>query len=408
MLPASRLLPSSSNGKNLFSDLSQLGQALNSGRVKVSKLVPFLEAALDKRDDETVWAQVYELGRSSSIDLPQQVTISERNPVQSSVDSAAMEDDDVPGKASSKRTRLPKPSIKILKQWCEDHWQDPYPTSEEKDNLIYTTGLSSSQLSRWFVNARRRGKIRAAGVGDSVAEVSSSTPNSHPIPIAKGWETMKPLERWRHSPPEDEAASLSSISRAVAQSEPTLFDNSLADSSVSSFDWSQSSSSATSSHSSHYNLSVDSFDGREGLRRRRRRHKRKAVTPQVAKSGANNRPYQCTFCTDSFKTKFDWTRHEKTLHLSLETWTCARFGPIESDPNHNMAVCAFCGIENRGAEHSGSHDYENCKDKPVAARTFYRKDHLQQHLRLVHKVDQFLPSMQHWRLEITHVKSRCT
>ncbi|KAF2182936.1 hypothetical protein K469DRAFT_438644, partial [Zopfia rhizophila CBS 207.26] len=55
-----------------------------------------------------------------------------------------------------KRTRLPKSSVRILKQWCEDHWHSPYPTSEEKESLLCKTGLSGSQLSGWFVNARRR------------------------------------------------------------------------------------------------------------------------------------------------------------------------------------------------------------------------------------------------------------
>jgi hypothetical protein len=322
-----------------------------------------------------------------------------------------MGNDDIANKPSSKRTRLPKSSIKILKRWCEDHWQDPYPTNGEKDDLVYATGLSSSQLSSWFVNARRRGKIRPRGTIDRVAEVSSSTPSHNPISFANKWEMMKPLDRWRHSPPEDEAASLSSISRAVAQSEPTSFENVSADCppvrSVSSFDWTQSSSSATSSHSSHYNLSADSLDGLGGQRQRRRRQKRKAVTTQIPRDGATDRPYQCTFCTDSFKTKFDWTRHEKSLHLSLETWTCAPFGPVETCSVVKKVVCAFCGIEDPGTEHLESHGYEQCRDKPVAARTFYRKDHLRQHLRLVHSVDQFTPSMLKWKLEIKRVKSRC-
>jgi hypothetical protein len=412
MLPASRLLPSSSDGRNLFSDLSQLGQALDSGKVQISKLVPLVKAVLDKGNDETVWTQVYELERSPSIDLTQQDTTSKENSVQLNVDSTTtLGNDNLAIKPGSKRTRLPKSSVKILKRWCEDHWQDPYPTNEEKDNLMYATGLSSNQLSSWFVNARRRGKIRPQGALDRVAELSRSAPDTNSISIANGWETMKPLDRWRHSPPQDEAASLSSISRAVAQSEPTLSDNGWThcppDPSVSSFDWSQSSSSARSSHSSQYSLSVDSLDGLGGQRQRRRRQKRKEMTTQIPRGGATNRPYQCTFCTDSFKTKFDWTRHEKTLHLSLETWTCARFGPIDTSSVDNKVVCAFCGIEDPSTQHLESHGFEDCKSKPVAARTFYRKDHLRQHLRLVHNVDQFIPPMQKWKLEIKHVKSRC-
>lgn len=58
--------------------------------------------------------------------------------------TAAMGNDDVAIKPSSKRIRLLKSSIKILKQWCEGYWQDPYLTNKEKDNLMYATRLSSS------------------------------------------------------------------------------------------------------------------------------------------------------------------------------------------------------------------------------------------------------------------------
>ena len=41
------------------------------------------------------------------------------------------------------------------------------------------------------------------------------------------------------------------------------------------------------------------------------------------------RMFQCTFCTDTFKSKYDWTRHEKSLHLSLEKWICAPSGYVK-------------------------------------------------------------------------------
>ncbi|KAH8695824.1 hypothetical protein GQ44DRAFT_634530, partial [Phaeosphaeriaceae sp. PMI808] len=54
--------------------------------------------------------------------------------------------------------RLPKASVKTLKQWCDAHSHNPYPTDEEKMDLMSKTGLTSSQLSRWLVNARRRAR----------------------------------------------------------------------------------------------------------------------------------------------------------------------------------------------------------------------------------------------------------
>ncbi|PGH01736.1 hypothetical protein GX51_05052 [Blastomyces parvus] len=48
-----------------------------------------------------------------------------------------------------------------------------------------------------------------------------------------------------------------------------------------------------------------------------------------------------------------------------------------------------------------------CGEKPAAFRTFYRGDHLCQHLRLVHGVTKFIPPMEKWKSQVTHIKSRC-
>lgn len=39
----------------------------------------------------------------------------------------------------------------------------------------------------------------------------------------------------------------------------------------------------------------------------------RAFSPTTIKAPV--RTYQCTFCTETFKTKHDWQRHEKSLHL---------------------------------------------------------------------------------------------
>lgn len=53
---------------------------------------------------------------------------------------------------------------------------------------------------------------------------------------------------------------------------------------------------------------------------RRRRQRKKAAQPRIRRAGSEKRRYQCTFCTDAFKTKHDWQRHERALHLSLDQW----------------------------------------------------------------------------------------
>ncbi|UZJ54423.1 hypothetical protein CBS101457_003743 [Exobasidium rhododendri] len=55
-----------------------------------------------------------------------------------------------------RRGKLPKMVTDLLKSWLLDHASHPYPTEDEKRRLCDLTGLSISQVSNWFINARRR------------------------------------------------------------------------------------------------------------------------------------------------------------------------------------------------------------------------------------------------------------
>ncbi|EDO19311.1 hypothetical protein Kpol_1036p56 [Vanderwaltozyma polyspora DSM 70294] len=57
---------------------------------------------------------------------------------------------------AGKRSNLPKNSVQILNQWLLNHLQNPYPTPQEKKELLKQTGLTKIQLSNWFINVRRR------------------------------------------------------------------------------------------------------------------------------------------------------------------------------------------------------------------------------------------------------------
>ncbi|SCW00505.1 LAFE_0C05666g1_1 [Lachancea fermentati] len=57
---------------------------------------------------------------------------------------------------SSRRTNLPKETVDILNNWLLSHLNNPYPTPQEKRELLIKTGLSKVQLSNWFINVRRR------------------------------------------------------------------------------------------------------------------------------------------------------------------------------------------------------------------------------------------------------------
>ncbi|KAL6120602.1 transcription factor, TALE/PBX fam [Nucleospora cyclopteri] len=59
-------------------------------------------------------------------------------------------------KPKTKRSNYPKKISKILKQWLMENMNNPYPSDREKAFLMHSTGLDSTQINNWFINARRR------------------------------------------------------------------------------------------------------------------------------------------------------------------------------------------------------------------------------------------------------------
>ncbi|KAF2675186.1 hypothetical protein BT63DRAFT_420407 [Microthyrium microscopicum] len=374
----------------------------------------------------------------------------------SAMDHPQLKEDDRPSRRST-GTRFSKEAIKTLKGWIDAHSDNPYPSEEEKEELGTRTGLSASQVSNWFANTRRRNKRKSIrGVSPSIRSPvwPTSTGGSEAIAIpehkrgvynGKTWDIMDPLERWKVSPPENEPAAIPAIVHAVANSRIDSAGSSLSRShsrnnlvessgsgsllhrvpSVSSLETkyrcpsisSHGTGKSDSRHSSgsHSNRSLGSSRSHgsrnsllsygSGHRKDRRRRKR-VIASSNRKEQAEARPFQCTFCTDTFRTKFDWTRHEKSLHLNLEKWICAPLGDVINNPKTGLRTCTYCEQENPSKEHLETHSHDTCESKGMSARTFYRKDHLRQHLRLVHGCE-LIKSMETWKSEPNYIKSRC-
>ncbi|KAF7871727.1 hypothetical protein EAF04_003834 [Stromatinia cepivora] len=314
--------------------------------------------------------------------------------------------------------RFSRQSVRILKDWLGLHHRHPYPTDSEREILMSKTGLNKTQITNWLANARRRGKTRPTVTPPTVGNYANVM--DIPRKATPALENMNPLERWKHSPPEHEPASATAIAKAVtASSFNSGMDSpytSYADdgsnrslynvSSTSSLGTSHSSAGSFASAYSHRSRgSFGSFGsfGHKGRRRRRRQ----APKPAKVIAAGPARTFQCTFCTESFKTKHDWQRHEKSLHLSLERWICCPNGPIQYNKEYGRPACVYCDHPNPSASHAETHNHSSCAEKSIGERTFYRKDHLRQHLNLVHDVKFVNWSMESWKVITPEIRSRC-
>ncbi|KAK2591620.1 hypothetical protein QQS21_010689 [Conoideocrella luteorostrata] len=326
--------------------------------------------------------------------------------------------------------RFSRESVRILKNWLSTHNRHPYPSDEEKEALQRQTGLNKTQITNWLANARRRGKVQPPR---STSPHVGNWAGSIDIPKRRGTpalEAMNPLQRWEHSPPENEPASVTAIARAVTASSSSALSSGLNSpysfnytddgssrslcnqSSTSSLGTSHSSNGSKNSAYSHGSRNSWGSFGSAPFNSRGRRRRRRRTVPKQGNDGASSlatplKTFQCTFCTETFRTKHDWQRHEKSLHLSLERWVCAPNGPRAANPDTGVLCCVFCGVENPDDAHVESHNHSACQERTLEERTFYRKDHLNQHLRLVHNVKFMDWAMKQWKVAIPEIRSRC-
>ncbi|CAG8242502.1 unnamed protein product [Penicillium salamii] len=264
---------------------------------------------------------------------------------------------------------------------------------------------------------RHRSRYSRRRLGELTPPVLISPgPSAHDVP--------DPMQRWQDSPPEDEPASISAIMDAVRSSEGS----SAADHGRSGAGGTEpsgrpgeafrayrnaaSSTSGESGASKSSRNSLQSENSGSGSSRnssalRPRRSRGRITKSQQKNNGKEERRiFCCTFCCDRFKSKYDWTRHEKSLHLNLEAWICAPFGGAVFSTTTQRPHCAYCHALEPDAEHLKTHNHQSCHGDSREPRVFRRKDHLVQHLRLVHDL-QVMPLIDDWKLETPAFKCRC-
>lgn len=325
-----------------------------------------------------------------------------------------------PREQSLKETKqFVRRGARVLREWFYLNEERPYPSEEEKGRLALETGFSRQRVSTWFANARRRQKQQrqvesSMRIYRAGSPMPMSMPMSMAMPVSDDAASMTPMERWQVSPPGEEPVSEDVIREAIATSAGSDVDGDLDSPSIDPSSAGERSSFASSrssfgvaSDTSDSSSSAWSFRSGESLRPRSYRRTsagRRGGRRRVTEDGH----YQCTFCTQSFKKKHDWSRHEKSVHLPLDVWICT--------PNLNelqptdifIPECRFCGYQSPSSEHWESHDFGECATKPLSERSFSRKDYLWQHLRKFHGCTQYpVPNLDSWRSSQNEIQSRC-
>ncbi|CEO60274.1 hypothetical protein PMG11_04909 [Penicillium brasilianum] len=327
------------------------------------------------------------------------------------------------GEERKESKQFVRKGARVLREWFYQHQEFPYPDDDEKARLSRETGFSQKRLSTWFANARRRQKQKIQS--NNLASATCVRAGS-PL-VTSTLSSMTPMERWQASPPEDESVPESAIQEAIASGagdsdalmDPFQFDRSPVD----LFNFDETSSHLTSSISSvgsrvsETSGSVSSAwsyqSGGEGGRSsfprlpQTRRPRRRGHSRQ--QSNGEECQYQCTFCTQSFKKRHDWTRHEKSVHLQLDSWVCTpNLIDLQQQWSVQLVGCSFCNTPFPSPTHWEEHEFHICAAKPIAERSFSRKDYLWQHLRKFHACTKLpVPDLDAWRGTGTNVPSRC-
>jgi hypothetical protein len=306
----------------------------------------------------------------------------------------------------------------------------PYPDQPASANAAMTA--NSQEMQTWFAqSARREGRSRKSFPRRrSLYSRNSGVPIAAPKHQNLDWAALDPLQRWQNSPPENEPASITAINHAVAST--TLTPPPVLESASSSrhttpglgpqqgFGYAAKRSSRPPSISSlesgTSNGSIDSIlssrscgsriSASSNNRKNSRTSARVTKTRTRTAPSSDQRPFQCTFCCDTFKNKYDWTRHEKSLHLNPEQWVCTPEGEVITCASTGNPLCAYCLIPQPSREHLESHNSSACAHKTIESRSFKRKDHLIQHIRLIHKIDS-IPTIGEWKPPELSIKSRC-
>lgn len=357
-----------------------------------------------------------------SVHSPSAIEARPRLPARKRLPESQTRHSTIPGRkpASAKRKGPPNRIPPEARQMLEEEFAtNPYPCSWEIDIIAHQANLDTKRVRNWFNNSRARkkcsGQFRAAclylkcisqllGVSESTLVLPNDSTRSLASKLSK--DSLESLDKQTDETPQpplavylassfrEEAANLSAIQAAIENGAPSDRGDMFMDSSsgsrlgksgsvITSLTSSEGSSPTTYTMSSS-GSNISSF-GRDRRRGRRRMTWRASPYSRTKSNGLNSAgimeedlPFFCTFCPRAFKTKYEWIRHEDSVHALRTTWICC---DTKHEPLHS---CPFCGDKEPDEYHMASHRYQQCRNKPESQRTFYRRDHFVQHLHHVH------------------------
>jgi hypothetical protein len=284
---------------------------------------------------------------------------------------------------AGRNSKLPLRALNQLQAWLDAHQDNPYPSAEVKRQLAQECGITEKQINTWMTNAR----ARQLNPLDTYLSSSCSDDGAHESDIASAADT--PIY----------ATGFSYLSENHAPARRA---------------GSVSGSSAFSAGNTRPQPS------RRGKKKNYRRNNQASiselnsptstVSPVTPVRGnathSEQEMWQCTFCHTHLVPK-SWRRHEETQHRPKAEWTCMLYGPRLSFPSrsnsnthtsNSSSCCAFCMLPNPPSSHySTHHRITECSIRPLSERTFYRPDHLRQHVKNFHNAALFESVQSRWK-----------
>ncbi|KAH7402326.1 hypothetical protein DE146DRAFT_462419 [Phaeosphaeria sp. MPI-PUGE-AT-0046c] len=322
-------------------------------------------------------------------------------------------------KPASAKRKGPQSRIPLeAKQILEDEFtSNPYPCGWEMDIIAHQANLDVKKVRNWFNNTRARKK---SGDNDTVQQTTSdgvgripqarlSKDSLEAFDLHANVDTQppQPLAVYLAQSYQEEAVEFPAVqaaidNRSLSGSGSSELDDAWSNSrderrgsvitSVASSEGTAPTTYTVSSSGSRSNISSFGRDRRRGRRRMAWKDSPYNNRPKFngldsAGEPQKDLPFFCTFCPRAFKTKYEWVRHEDSVHALRTTWICC------DTKTSLLQTCPFCGQMHPDDAHMAGHKYQQCWNKPESQRTFYRRDHFVQHLHHVHFANAKHPSV---------------